>query len=388
MFRNAMLLAIVLTWAGSVFAVDAPVPGTPRPGAAGVPIAKLKLSWNEVPGAASYLVQMSTRPDFSEQLPLEKAVVKPAEGSMTVEYAVALTKPAKLLPSTKYYWRIIANCPDVQPAPCSPVVSQTAWFETAASTKTPFTLTQTVEGDSAAKPAVFKYAHSVDKGTVASADFALQYRHDQAFHQPRITWLTYLEGVLKSHAKDEDTAVRPAGGLIYTAGNDTASLVSTLVAKGEADQHFDTKKLMGSLSLTPSYQPWAIGYAQPTVSTRPCHFLWEATFGVDLGHTLRVGTSTETNDTVERYSARVDTMWYFNWIASQLNLSQLILAISDKGWILPKEAKRHRNLFSTSLTFPIAEKVSVGLAFKHGADAPDFKRTHDYGLTVGLQLGK
>jgi hypothetical protein len=268
-------------------------------------------------------------------------------------------------------------------------VSKAYRFETQAGTKTPFTLTQTIDGDTAKKPATFKYAHSVAKGTVASADFAVQYRRGETtFRHESIQKVAYLEGVLKSHAKDSDTALRPAVGLIHTMGHASFSLVTFGVLTHESDQSLHTRKLLADIDTTPSYDRWAMGTAYPRdLSTEPpVQFLWEPTFGVNLGRTLDAGDSTEINKSVERYSARIDTVFYLNRIGQMLNLPRLNLEISDKGWLLPREDKTHRNLFSASLTFPFADKVSVGLSFKHGQQPPEFKRTHDYGLTVGLQL--
>jgi hypothetical protein len=370
-------------------ALDAPILGTPQNGAAGVPIPKLKLSWGAVSGAASYTVEVSTGPAFANKLPLEKVVVEQPKSRADVEYAIALAKPAKLLSGTAYFWRVTANCA-TGTTDCRPATSAPSRFITQVSTNLPFKLTQTVEGDNAKKPAQFKYAHSIDKGTIASADFAVQWRGKERFfngHQG-IFGLAYVEAVIKSNSKPTDTAVRPAVGFVHDFAPGTWSLTTHGVIRHESDQRFDTRKLLASVDITPSYKDIAMGTARPLEASGPLQFLWEPTLGLSYGRTVAIGDSSETNKTVERYSLRVDTVLFLNTLARFLNLDEVKLTFSDKGWLLPLERSRRRNIFSASINFPVADKVSVGFAFKRGKDAPEFKGTYDYGLTVGVQIGK
>lgn len=378
--RMAVLFLLFLLTA-TANALDTPVPSDPHEGESAVPIAKLKLAWLQVPEAVSYTVEMATDRDFANALPLEKATVTPPANRADAEYTVALAKPAKLANGTKYFWRVTANC-DPADATCRPATSPALHFTTASAFLAPFRLTQAVDGDGAKKPAQFKYAHSVDKGTVASADFALQYRGEE--HR-NILFLGYVEGVLKSSGKTSDTAIRPAFGIVHDYARSDWSFVSKATIVHESDQRFDTRKLFVSASTTPILSPWiGTGIQLP----HRVRLVWEPTFGVNLGRTLEAGDSTEVSKHLERYFLTLDGAFVFDWLAEKLNVRQVRLVISDKGWLLPREDADRHNLFSATLVFPVADKVSVGLAFKHGKDAPELKKTHDYGLTVGVQLGK
>ncbi len=373
----------------SLSALIPPTLSTPQNGATGLPTSKLKLSWLAVPGAESYTVELSTDPRFENKMKLEKSLVEPAANRADLDYTVTPTKPAKLQPSTQYFWRVTANCPQ-KVAGCRAATSESWQFRTKFATSFPFLLTQTVDGEGAKKPAQFKYAHSIEKGTVASADFALQWRgheHSLAGHHG-ILGLAYLEGVIKSNSEPADTAVRPAVGFVHDVAGESWSLSTLGVVSHESDQRFHTRKLLSILEGTPSYDAVAMGTALPRDSTRDVQFLWQPTLGITYGRTLAAGDSVEAEDTVERYSLQVDCVVFLNSAARSLNLREVRLSVSDKGWLLPLERERKHNLVSASLSFPVAEKVSVGLAFKHGRDAPEFKGTHDYGLTVGVLIGR
>jgi len=388
MLRKAEVAALLMLLPVGQAMAQAPVLGTPANGHGGVAIAKLKLSWLPVPNATAYVVEMATDAGSTSLVPIEKSIVSPSATRADVEYTVSVKKPEKLKPSTKYFWHVTPVCAPA--TSCQPTTSEPFRFTTTASTVTPIKLTQTVEGDAAAKPAVFKYAHSVDKGTIASADFALQWRGQEHFNPANTRGslpIVYVESVIKSRSKLADTAVRIAGGGVFDYNAGAWGFTSHAVFRHESDQRFDTRKFVGTVDFTPAYDKLAIGTATNNGGAVP--WLWEPTFSVVYGRTLAVGDSTEVQRRVERYAVSTDVLFFLDRVATLLNLDQVKLTISDKGWLLPHEKeKRRRNLFSTSIEFPVADKVSVGLLYKHGTDSPTFKRTHDYGLTVGIKLGK
>jgi hypothetical protein len=394
MWRSAIVLLFAL--ALPLFALD-PVPRVSKPldNATGVPIEDLKLEFDAVTGVTSYTVQMSPRSDFSLLLPLKNQPVKFDDTQrFTVEYEVAIEEPVKLQPSTTYYWRIIAECPEGR-ADCVPSRSRTFNFTTelsaAAFTRRGFSLSRTVEGDTAKKPASFKYAFSDETGDVYTATYALQWRpsenslitHD--FHD--LYWSMFHEGVLSSDDEAKDTAVRFGGQLVHdwSIPARSAGLHSTLALLHEADQSYDTRKNLLEVSTTPSLRRLYIGTATGSAQSQ-VQFMWEPTAIVTFGRTMEVADSAETNETVQRYALRLATTAKLNFLERLLNFGDVTLTAGSTGWLLPNEEEERHSLFEGALAFGVAENVSVGFEYKRGKQPPEFKGGQEYGLAVGVKF--
>lgn len=392
MFRKTSFLAIAFTLAcaASAFALDPPRLGDPSSEEQGVKIEGLKLSWVTVPGAASYRVQMSTNPQFTLLLPLEKAndVKESTTEFKTASYAVALTPPAKLLPDTKYYWRVIAQCPPTGRA-CTERVSVAQRFRTEISVKGAtsrgFSLTLGREGDKAKKPASFKYAYTKEKGEVFTANYSLLWR---ARVQPIckgafFTHSLFHDGSLSSDEKATDTAIRVGyqGAFDYSLG-DTSSLFVTVALLNEANQSYDTGKNLGEVSLTGSSKALAIGYARPLNNEKPFQFMWEPTVTLTYGRTVKIGDSTEQRDTIQRYALRIATTTELNVIERLLNTRRVALVVVGTQWKLPNEDIDEHDLFEATLQFDFTDNISVGLDYKRGEQPPEFKGLKNYGLSA------
>jgi hypothetical protein len=396
MFRKTSLLAIAFTLVcgASALALDPPKLGEPSSEEQGLKIEGLKLSWVSVRGAGSYRVEMSTSAKFALLLPLEKATsIKDSTTEFeTASYTVALTPPAKLLPDTKYYWRVIAQCFPAD-ATCTEGVSEAQRFRTELSVKGAtsrgFSLTLGREGDKAKKPASFKYAYTKEKGEVYTANYSLQWKAkvqrigERAF----FTHSLFHDGSLSSDEKATDTAIRFGyqGAFDYSLG-DTSSLFATVALLNEANQSYDTGKNIGEASLTGSSKALGIGYAYPLNNEKPFQFMWEPTVTLTYGRTVKIGDSTEKRDTIQRYALRIATTTELNVIERLLNTRRVALLVAATQWKLPNEEIDEHHLFEATLQFEFTDNLSVGLDYKRGEQPPEFKGLKNYGLSIGVKF--
>ena len=394
MGRVAVVLALLLA---AQMAVAELRPLRPKDDLAGVPIKDLELEWDpDNTGRTSYTVEMSTTPRMASLVPLKDATFTfDSTKSVTVSYKVALADDEELKPNTRYYWRVIANCPTGM-LTCESVVTDVQLFRTARTAEQlagdhPVKLTQTVRGDDATEPAKFAFVRTPDEDTGENensytADFALQWKPKtiHRFRNPRhsIQGLVYLESVLNS-SSDKDTAIRLAGGVEQVLGlGNGRGFVNSYVVKLEGDQDLDRRDLLLEGMSTIIMPRWAAGYGH-RCALGTCR--WEPTVIAAFGRTLERKDAAKTDESVARVGLDVTFQIDLDHFARRYNLPATI-SLSDTGYYLPNEDEEHKNLLAAAIDFEVADGFSVGLSYKHGAEAPKFEGTHSLALTIGIKI--
>lgn len=395
--RSLSLFLFVMAWSAQAWALDPPKPGDPHNTEQGVKIDKLKLVWGSVDGAATYRVQMSTNPQFATLLPLDKANEVKGNPSVTddVSYTVALTAPAKILPNTKYYWRVIAQCPPDDPA-CSEAISETAVFRTEISTKGPgskgFSLSLGRDPDKAKKPASFKFAYSKEKGEIYTANYSLLWKRParplrKSENNDFLQHALFHDGSLSSDDKATDTAIRFGYQATFDHSfSDTSSLTARLALLNESNQNYDTGKNLAEASFTPSSMALGIGYGRPLDNTANVQFMWEPTVTLTYGRTVKIGDSAEVRNTIQRYALRIATTAELNAVERWLNTRRVALLVAGTAWKLPNEEIDEHDLLEATLQFDFTDNLSVGLDYKRGEQPPEFKGVKNYGLSIGVKF--
>lgn len=363
---------------------------------ASVTIDGLELEWDHEPDRLSYTIEMSTSESMLALLPLKDAtdVKFDSAKAANVSYKVGLIGDETLKPNTRYYWRVIANCPSGVPR-CSPVVSDVQLFRTARSAAQlvgdhPIELTQTVKGDNATEPARFAFVRTPDEDTgenenTYTADFALQWKPKKVkrFSARNTVQPTgYLESVLNSN-DDSDTAIRLAAGVEQVLGlGGGRGFVNTYVVKLEGDQDLDTRDLLIEAMSTIVSPVLSAGYGR---NCRLGTCLWEPTLIAAFGRTLERGDTTRTDQSVVRVGLDITVQITLDAFERRFNIPATV-SLSDTGYYLRNEDEKRKNLLSAAIDFGIADDFTVGVSYKHGAEAPEFEGTHSIGLTIGVKI--
>lgn len=358
----------------------------PSDGTVAVAIKGAILAWEVAPDRTSYTVEVSKDDQFTTPVTLEDATVE-VDLSETGNGEFELPE---LDPDTTYFWRVIANCPAATPA-CSPLTSEVRTFITKrrlVSASGDWKFTKTTQGEDATEPAKFAFVRALDEDTgknddTYSADFALQWKpkervsNDRRFYTPT----AYLEAVLNDQNDAADTAIRIGGGVAQVMTlSPSSALVSDYVLKLEGDQSFETRKVFAEASMT--HADSRRGNRKPGQVAR---WLWEPTFIAAFGRTIEPGDSAEIDETLFRLGGRIDVKILPDALSRALNV-QTVITLSDLFYYLPQEEDNRHNLFSAAFDVEVAEGVTFGLEFKHGKEAPEFKRSHSLGLALGIKF--
>jgi len=384
--RRTLLVALLLAVAAPLAAADTITLSTPRDRKVGVNPSEVVLGWlplDRDETGTKYTVEMSTASDFSSLVPLEKAAVEYDKNkSASLSYMVSLPNQQKLADGTRYYWRVVREC-----AGCVPVRSEAREFTIARKFfgNAPIKISQTALGDNAAKPAKFKFIRTPDKNTgenenTYSADFAVQYTWEKKFREIGSSILTptaYLESVLNS-STDADTAIRVAGGLEHVFPR----LVNTYVIKLEGDQDLDKRNALAEATFAPSFGKY-IGAGFPCAGGNRCTF--QPTLITAYGRTLKRTSTTKTDDSVVRLGVDLALLVDLYPLSQRLNVP-VTFSFTDTAYYLPDENEERKNLLKAAIDLEVASGVTVGVEYKHGAQAPEFKGTHSIGLTLGLKV--
>jgi hypothetical protein len=141
--------------------------------------------------------------------------------------------------------------------------------------------------------------------------------------------------------------------------------------------------------LTPSSRLLAIGDTRPNDPAAPLEFRWRPYFYLDVGHTIKKGMSSETDDTVLRFVPRARAELFLNCISQKLHFHQTLLYADDKFYRLPLEngAQTH-NFFVSGLEFDINKNFGFAMTYKVGKEAPKFERVHTFGGAFTIRFGK
>ncbi len=358
-----------------------------------------ELSWTEDlnpaprPTIEKFIVEISDEGDFSSIV--HRNDVTPRPHPLSPKYTV----PAGVLqPGVTYHWRVSAV---FLLTPSSPSASQFAKepfsFTTARSlfrrfSDKGFSLQRAVEGPGASTGAAFSFLRTIGKKTVYTADFALI--HDHRFHQTSRTSVslhTSVEGKLTSDESQSEDAWRFRVGTIIDRQLKARTLnllYLSLAGKFEGDQDFDVKKMSFEAFLTPTFPDLLIGVSTPLDTASPFQFQWRPFLGVDVGRTIRRGSSDEIKNTVFRLTPRVTAKLKLNFLNEMLKLNEVYLWVDNTFYYRPLEFKTKRNFFTSGLEFEVTNNLSFGLTYKNGESAPRFNRVNTLGGTFSIRFGK
>jgi hypothetical protein len=255
-----------------------------------------------------------------------------------------------------------------------------------------FSLQKDVEGPDAAKGAEFSFLRTIGKNTVYTADFAFIYDH--RFHQTARTsvgFQTSVEGNLTSDESESEDAVRFRAGAVIDrdlGGSGLNFMYLSLGGKFEGDQDFDVKKMSFEALFTPTVGRAFIGVSKPIDTASPFQFRWRPFFGLDLGRTIKKGSSSETENNIVRLRPRVTAKLKLNFLNEVLKLNEVYVWMDNTFYYLPLESKKKRNYFTSGLEFEVTDNLGLGITYKNGESAPKFKRINTIGATLSIRFGK
>jgi hypothetical protein len=260
------------------------------------------------------------------------------------------------------------------------------------------------------KPATLAFLTTIRDDTIFAADFLIAWapRWSHRVGRAKVEYELSAEGKVSSKESESEDAWRFRGTswwrtrrLLFLDGSMTSMSV-----KFEADQDFDTQKLMGELIFHPmrifgskdasgyNPRPFALGYyfPQPPLDEKgktkgSVQFLLQPRFGLEPGYTIQQGDSEETKGVVLRVPLGLRADVYFRNLARALDIRQVNLYADDVFRFLPLEDSRDTaNFLKSGLSFGFNDHLSFGLEYKMGRSAPNFDRIETFGGTLGVKF--
>jgi hypothetical protein len=260
-------------------------------------------------------------------------------------------------------------------------------------------MTKVGEGESAKFSFLrtFRDGDHEDKSSVFSADFALRWRSaDISTGKYNVIDSVEIDLSVEGHVSTKESDSEDAW--IFRGGADVQfgpfwrfqGAHTTLGLKYESDQDFDVGKIMGELRFTPTQRDWAMGLPRRILGPKDnpyVELLWRPIVGVDFGHTFDVGQSAEVDSTILRFLLQGRVTLYFPPVAKALGLDEVSLFLDDKFHALPEEQGEDTYNFAVvGMEFLLGENVNVGLTYKNGEDAPNFKDIETFGVSIGVKF--
>jgi hypothetical protein len=268
-------------------------------------------------------------------------------------------------------------------------------------------LRRAFEGDDASKSALFSYTDKalveIDKKTgrqntahTESADFQFSLSwtppltDDTGAYSFRATGLLNAEGKLSNQNFDSDTAMRFRGGVDlqwFSPGQFISASRLIAVVKHEADQDYDTQKMMAEITARVTVPELAIGLAKDIVP-KQVRAIWTPSLITEYGKTIdQVASSAERDDTVLRLIGRVQARLSFpSFARDALNVNDVAFFADNKSYYLPLEDDDFHNYLQAGFEVKFTDNVSIALQYKIGEDAPNFLKTETYSLSLGVQF--
>ena len=356
--------------------------------------AALTLAWTTVPNATSYTVELSDNKGLMPLLPLENAQVKAVPGALGQIYVVAFTDATTLEAGRTYYWRVVAAVDGGVTLASSVATFSTVADPFAVLASHGFSLTRAEDGVDKDKPAAFGF---IRQGGVAPsqqvfAEFLVGWAGPEWF-LPRtgpfsLSPSVGFAGKMSSDRANEDTLAKVLGGVIadLSFGDRVVhSFYQTLNLAYEGNQAFDEANLTVDYLVT--YSGPAIGRFLPRSAAAPAQLLVRP-------YLLAVIVDKEDEDPAApdegqtRIGPQVDLKLRLNAVSRALGISQTLLSLTDRYWLLAGYSRDAANYLTVSLDFTIAKGLSIGYAYKHGHDAPAFKGVTRQALTIGIGFGQ
>lgn len=374
---------------------QAPLLSSPVSGTHGVDAAEtVTVAWNAVTGAKSYMVEVSETKDLSRLLNLKDATVEAEPTASGQTYDIAFADDNESLKANQiYYWRVKVVMPDGQSFP-----SEHWHFTTAAD---PFkwladrniAVTRAEDGVDKDKPATLSFIRKGDDEGEEQyiAEFLATWEGKSRYPAPTsnasFSPSAAIAGKLTNDSTDIDTLAKISAGVI----NDIAiqrrglrSIYQSLNASYEGDQEFESRKALLEYLVTFS-SDWVGQYKGEENDAIRAFF--RPYVGIAYGKNIEVGDSGETKDQIYRIVPQVDLKFRLNFLSRAIGISNVLLSLTDKIYLLPNEERDRLNFFTASIDFEVAKGFTAGLTFNNGYDAPKFEGVNNLALTFGFKVG-
>ncbi len=268
-------------------------------------------------------------------------------------------------------------------------------------TEAGFVLQRSDTGKEEKEPAQIAFLKTFGDETVYSASFFLGWTPPNSscpIGPFRIEPQISIEGDLTSDESEAEDAWKFRLSTEWDSGEilGVDAIYAKVSAKYEADQDFDTQKILAETYLTPTCVPLAMGKGWPlndldeeghAKDNPPLQFLWRPYIGFDSGHTMKPGISAETEDTILRILLRLKITFLLNFLKSWLGLHEVTVYADNAFYLLPLEKTDDaHNYLASGVVFNFTENLSFDLTYKLGEDSPDFRRIETLGGAFGVKF--
>jgi hypothetical protein len=252
-------------------------------------------------------------------------------------------------------------------------------------------LTHSYTEDGTGDPAAFSFTQTPGHTSVYGADFALSMTPILASKDIHTTFEGHLGGA-NIDAEDSlyfKTDIQHDWGPWDLGSLKVQDLNGTFGIKYETDSSLSTRKLLVDIDALPTIYKWAIGMARP-VDQNQTHWVqyrFAPYIGLEAGHTLSAGNSSETTDAIVRFRLRGRAQIFFPRVARLLSSQDLYIYIDDTFRRLLAGPSASFNIYSAGISWGLTKNVSIGFERNLGEDAPDFIRADTYAINLGVRLG-
>jgi len=268
--------------------------------------------------------------------------------------------------------------------------------------KAGFSLSRALAGPGKGEAAAFSYLKTFGDDSVYSADFALSWR-GKVYETPDFravySMQVSVESSLTSKESENEDVLKFSVSLVQdlTDIGPFDGIYARYALKHESDQDFDTQKVIVEFELTPTMRALAMGFGLPkprggqSTTGRALlptiQFRWRPFFGLEGGTTLKEGDSSEKEDAVLRLSVRVRAEVFLNFINQILGIQAGIIFLDNTFKYLPLEDdEKTHNFIIAGFELRLSKNISVGLTYKNGEAAPDFKDIETFGANIGIRF--
>jgi len=372
-----------------------------------VPDGKYSLAWKPVEGAKRYLIAGQSRVKTSTH---DDPTWSKLEASCLASFCArggVGKKAIELQPGSEVKWTVSAVDEDgivLAKSEEARVQVENTWVQKASKSGFKLQRSDTLSKETATRPAIVSYLSSQKDGTTSRStayqnEFALIYEspNERAGFWPRAS----LDGKLTSSAdqKSGDALKLRVGGY-RMLGSDTLGEGSEFVGnlKYETERKNGTKKALVEFGLTPIYGwlgrywpgPPKFGQADSAGNYTRLPWLQVApvlSFGAELGKTVDVGGSQETQDTVVRLRTTLRLDAEINALSYALGINNVTAYVEGSHWHLPREdGEKNYRIGKTGLSFGLTDYLSFDLAYTVGREAPLFKFSRTGSAGFGLKF--
>ena len=372
-----------------------------------LPEGRFPLAWKPVEGAKRYVITGQSRVKTSTDDDPPWAKLEASCFASVCARGGVGTKAIELKAGSEVKWTVSAVDEDgivLAKSEEARVQVENTWVQEASKSGFKLQRSDTLSQATATRPAIVSYLSSqkddaTSRSTAYQTEFAVIYESptERAGFWPRAS----LEGKLTSSAdqKSGDALRLRVGGYRMLGGStlgEGTEFVGNL--KYETERKNGTKKALVEVGFTPIYGwlgrywpgPPKLGQADPSGNYARLPWLQVApvfSFGAELGKTVDVGGSQETQDTVVRLRTTLRLDGEINALAYAIGINNVTAYLEGSHWHLPREdGEKNYRIGKTGLSFGLTDYLSFDLAYSVGREAPSFKFSRTGSAGFGLKF--